>query len=323
MRIKRALLALGVGMLASTACAPTIPTSTSSGPQSSLFGSNTVPKPASTMLEHSDPGRKPRGWFSKHRVKGSLIYVAASDQVVIFPERGNNPAPVGAITDQVSNAYGLFVDGRRDLYVANDSTITAYRPGSLHPWIVYFDNYRPLYVVLDHSGRLYAANQDGSVSEFAPRQPESDRRLLTPGTEADGINVDAADNLYVAYRGKSGNGSIEEFPPKSTKGHVLRMHLVQPQALQLDRSGNILVVETGTRQAIDVFPPGSRSPSQIVRVTLGITQIALRESEKYLYLSNFFNDNVYIGQYPPVQVRPKIETGLKYIEGVALSNEER
>jgi hypothetical protein len=323
MRMKRALLALGVGMLASTACAPTIPTSTSSGLRPSLFGSNIVPKPASTMLEHSDPARKPRGWFRKGRVKGSLIYVAAGNQVVIFPERGDNPAPVGAITDQVSNAYGLFVDGRRDLYVANDSTITAYRPGSVHPWIDYLDARRPLYVVVDHSGRLYAANQDGSVSEFAPRQQEADRWLQTPGMEADGINLDAANDLYVAYRGKSGNGSIEEFPPNSTKGRVLGMHLVQPQALQLDHSGNILVVETGTRQAIDVFPPGSKSPSQIVRVTLGITQIALRESEKYLYFSNFFNDNVYIGQYPPVQVRPKIETGLKYIEGVALSNGER
>jgi hypothetical protein len=316
MRKELAFLAMGAGMLASTACATTVP-------QSFVLDSNAVPKPSPTLLTHPNVAPKPRGWVRKATGRGSLIYVAANDEVLIYPERGNDPAPIGTITDGVDGAYGLFVDGRGDLYVANQSTITAYRPGSVDPYITYADAYRPLYIVLDHAGELYAANQNGSISEYAPRHTSPDRVLPSHGVEADGINVDAADNLYVAYRKRNGEGSIEEFKPHAKRGRILGMVLDQPQALQLDRAGNILVVETGTRECIDVFPPGTTTPSQIIRVTFGVNQIALRESENYIYLSNFFDRNVYVSRYPPVQFRSKIVTNQQYIEGVAVSNEER
>jgi hypothetical protein len=316
MRKRLAFLVMGAGMLASTACAPTVP-------QSLVFGSDAVPKPSPTLLTHSNLGPKPRGWIRKDAGRGSLIYVAANNQVLIYPERGNNPAPIGSITNGVDGAYGLFVDGRGDLYVANQSTIAAYRPGSVDPYITYADAYRPLYIVLDHAGELYAANQNGSISEYAPRHTSPDRVLPTHGVEADGINVDAADNLYVAYRKRTGEGSIEEFKPHAKRGRILGMLLDQPQALQLDRAGNILVVETGTRESVDIFAPGTTTPSQIIRVAFGVNQIALRESENYIYLSNFFNKDVYVSRYPPVQFRSKLHAEEQYIEGVAVSNEER
>jgi hypothetical protein len=316
MRMRLALLGMGAVTLATTACASTVSTSVGAF-------ANAVPKPSSTMLDHPSSEPEPRGWLRAGSTSQSLIYVAAGNQIVIFPERGSNRTAIGAITDKVESAWGLFVDGRRNLYVANSTTITKYRPGRLHPSIVYYDPSRPLYVVLDHAGRLYAANRDGTVTEYPPRQTTPDITLQTPGIEADGINLDAANNLYVAYRGKSEVGSIETFAPNSKKGRVLGMRLFEPQALQLDRAGNILVVETGTRQAVDIFPPGSTSPSQIVRVTYGVTQIALRESEKNLYLSNFYNGNVFISRYPPGQFRQKIDSGLTGVQGMALSNEER
>jgi hypothetical protein len=214
------------------------------------------------------------------------------------------------------------VDGRRNLYVANQATVTAYHPGSVHPWIVYSDSHRPLYVVLDHAGRLYAANQDGTVTEYPPRQTTPDITLQTPGNEGDGINLDDANNLYVAYRGSSQMGSIEKFAPNSQEGHVLGMQLDAPQALQLDRSGNILVVETG-KEAVDVFPPGKTVPSQIIHVDNGVTQIALLESEKYMYISNYINGDVYSSRYPQGQFRKKINDKLIYVQGMGLSNEER
>jgi DNA-binding beta-propeller fold protein YncE len=259
----------------------------------------------------------------KESHSGSLIYVADGSQVKIFPESGSNPPAIGAITDQVNGAYGLFVDGKRDLFVANSATITAYRPGALHPYIVYSDPASPLYVVEDHAGRLYAANRNGTVTEYPPHQSSPDRTLQTPGVEADGINVDDAGNLYVAYRGGSTSGSIEKFPPNSTKGRILGMLLDQPQGLQLDHSGNILVVETGGKQVVDIFPPGSQSPSQVVQATNGVTQVVLREAEDNMYVSNFANDNIYISHYPPGEFQLKVDTGLRGVQGMALSNEER
>jgi hypothetical protein len=323
MRTTLSFLATGVGLLAVTACASTFSTSTgASQTQSSLFSSSTVPRPSATALEHPSRGARPLGWLKKGTPQ-SLIYVAAHGQVVLFPESGSNPAAVGAITDHVGDAWGLFVDGRRNLYVANKESITAYHPGTLHPFIIYADPHRPMYAVLDHAGRLYAANHNGTITEYPPHQTTPDRTLQTPGVEADGINLDAANNLYVAYRDQSGVGSIEEFAPNSTKGRILGMQLIAPQGLQLDRAGNILVVETNSKQVVDIFPPGTTSPSQVLSVANGVTQIVLREAEENMYISNFYNVSVYISHYPPGEFQPKIEAGLQGVQGMALSNEER
>jgi hypothetical protein len=303
MRAIVAFVATATALLASTACSSTVSTPTAA-------------------LEHSNYGPT-RGSLDKNTLKGPFIYVAAANQVLIFPEGGRNRGIIGLISDKVDSAHGLFVDGRRDLYVANESTITAYRPGTVHPYIVYSDPDRPLYVVVDHAGRLYAANQDGTVAEYPPHQTTPDITFRIPGTQADGINLDATNNLYVAYSDGLGTGSIEKFAPNSQTGQVLGMNLDSPQALQLDRSGNILVVETGSTQAIAVFPPGTTSPSQVIHVDVGVTQIVLSESEKYIYMSNYANGDVYCSPYPQVHFHKKIAEQLTSVEGMALSNEAR
>lgn len=321
MRTLLVSLAVG-GVLASTACASTVSTSTgSSEAQSSLPSSNALPKPSPTLLRQPEVGPKPHGWLQAGSHPGSLIYVANNDQVVIYPESGYNPQPIGAITDGVNGAYGLFVDPQRDLYVANSTTITAYRPGTLHPWMVYSDTASPLYVVKDHAGKLYAANRNGTVSEYAPMKTAPNLTLQTPGVEADGINLDDADNLYVAYRDQSGMGSIEKFRPNAKNGRVLGMKLDRPQGLQLDHSGDILVVESG-REVVDIYPPDRRTPSQIVQAGEGVTQVVLREAEDNMYVSNFATTDIDISHYPPGEFQLKIDTGVG-IEGMALSNEER
>jgi hypothetical protein len=158
-----------------------------------------VPKPSATLLRQATFGPKPRGWFDAKNATGALIYVAAGNEVGIFRQKDSEQ--VGAITDGVGGAYGLFADAAGGLYVANDSTITAYLPGEIHPWITYSDPASPLYVVTDHSGRVYAANRGGTIYEFPRQQTTPDVKIKTPGHEADGINFDDAGNLYVAYRG--------------------------------------------------------------------------------------------------------------------------
>jgi hypothetical protein len=305
MRTVLASLAVGPAFLAMIAC------------------SSSVSTPPPTTLGLANHGLRPRGWMSAKTKQGSLIYVAGGNQVLVFPERGRNRGIIGVISDQVNSAHGLFVDGRRDLYVANESTVTAYRPGSAHPYIVYSDPDRPLYVVLDHAGRLYAANEDGTVSEYAPRQTTPDVTFRIPGSQTAGISLDAANNLYVGYIDGSRNASIEKYAPGSQVGQVLGMQLDSPQSLLVDRSGNILVVETGDTQAIAVFPPGATSPSQVIHVETGVTQMALRESEKEIYISNDGNGDVYISPYPQMQFREKIAENLTSVQGVALSNEAR
>ncbi|HEY3675175.1 MAG TPA: hypothetical protein VGK84_04220 [Candidatus Tumulicola sp.] len=252
---------------------------------------------------------------------GSLIYVAAGNQVLIFPESGYNSQQIGAITDGVSGSWGLFVDASRDLYVANSSTITGYHPGHLSPFIVYSDPDAPLYAVKNHSGVLYAANHDGTVTEYLPGHTNPSLTLQTPGVEADGINIDNADNVYVAYRDSTGMGSVKKFKANSRNGSILGMQITQPQGLQIDRSGRILVVETGSKHDVAIFAPGKTTPSKVVDAVYGVEQVVLRNANENIYVSNFINDYVYISHYPPGQFQPKLETAVGGVEGMALSNE--
>jgi hypothetical protein len=294
-----------------------------SGAQSSILNSNVAPQPTPTLLERAGSGPPPRGWLCKKCPAKSFIYVAAGSEIAIYSGSGADAHAIGAITDHVGYAYGLFVDGKQDLYVANQGGwISAYHPRHLKPWIVISGSIAPLYVATDRTGRVYVANRGGTVSEFPAGQTLPDRTLKTPGSEADGINFDAADNLYVAYRGRSGNGSIEEFPSNSTSGHVLGMHLLGPQGLQLDRSGNIIVVESGNG-TIDMFRPGSKRPFQVVQAGPWVTQIALTRAEHNIFYSNYRDSTVYVSRYPQGQFQLKISTGLMSVQGMALSNEAR
>jgi hypothetical protein len=64
MRTTLTVLATGVGLLALTACASTFSTPAgSSQAQSSLIGTNAVPRPAATVLDHPSRGAKPLGWM--------------------------------------------------------------------------------------------------------------------------------------------------------------------------------------------------------------------------------------------------------------------
>jgi DNA-binding beta-propeller fold protein YncE len=99
------------------------------------------------------------------------------------------------------------------------------------------------------------------------------------------------------------------------------MQLDQPQGLQLDHSGNILVVESG-RALVDIFPPGSTSPSQVAQAQAGVTQVVLREAGDNMYVSNFATGDVYISHYPPAQFQVKTDSSSS-VQGMALSNEER
>lgn len=320
MRTIPVFLVTVAAVLASAGCAPVVSSFASSSVGQSSELRSGVPDPSPTVLRPLVFGSKPRGWLDAKRATGALIYVAGGNQVVIFREKDGSA--VGSITDGVAGAYGLFADAKGGLYVANTNTITAYRPGTVHPWMTYNDTASPLYIVTDHSGRLYAANRNGTITEYPRRQTTPDTTIKTPGIEADGINVDDASNLYVAYRGRQGHGSVEEFAPNSTDGRVLGMHIWAPQGLQIDRSGNIIVVETGNG-TVDIFPPGKKEPSQVVNTGVFTTQIVLGGNQRNIYYSNYADHNIYISPYPPGAFQLKVATGLDYSQGMALSHEER
>jgi DNA-binding beta-propeller fold protein YncE len=254
------------------------------------------------------------------------MYVANGDEVVVFPDRGGNPAPIGTITDGITKAYGLFVDQALNLYVCNagNNTVTVYPPGQTSPSFTYDAGLNvPLYAVAD-SHRLFVSNRDGgAVTEFTLGNDTPQYMLGTPGVEADGINLDAGGNLYVAYRkgGRWRAGGIEYFAQGDGPGKDLGIRLTAPQGLVIDPSGNILVVETQSAMGIDAFAPGqTRRYASIRHVWAEPTQIQLDAKGRSLYVS-VLSSKVYRIPYP--RFRPAVryldQGVLNAVQGMAVS----
>ena len=296
---------------------------------------NSAPRPQASGLP-ALPTKQPRGWFlnTTHASVSSsgvvrYLYVAnqTNNDVDIFSENGHRNLPVGQISSGIAAPYGLYVDRQHALYVANQlgNTVTKYAYGSTTPSVTYSQDLdRPLYPLVDKHGNLFVGNaRHGTVVEYLAGTTTPYQVLQTPGNEADGMDFDAQGNLYVAYR--TGElGSIEVFAPNSTQGAVLGMKLDQPQGLIIDNSGNILVVETGYRRSVDVFTPGSLTPSLQENTWYTGTQLALDRKQLEIFLSTL-NGIVYGAPYPLAGVKPfghikDEEPPYEIIEGITITD---
>ena len=118
-----------------------------------------------------------QGWLSYQAKAGKqLLFVAdqPSQSVYIFPQKGKNPAPIGAITQGIAAPTGLFVDRHGTLYVCNfgAGTVTVYPKGSLSPSKTLTQaGIAPIDVVVGKDGTVYVADfnegLDGHVFEYA------------------------------------------------------------------------------------------------------------------------------------------------------------
>jgi sugar lactone lactonase YvrE len=273
-------------------------------------GVATTPVDVGTPMPFYSERTKNVGAFSP-RAGTAYLYIADeyNSQIDIFPVKGRNQPQVGTITSGIAEPYGIWFDrGTQSLYVANqtNNTVTAYPYGSIKPSRTYSQDLdRPLYPIVDPHGRLYVSNaNNGTVVEYSAGSTKVHQVLQTPGIEADGMAFDHHGNLYVAYRTcPSGSGSIEKFAPGSNQGHVIGMTLSDPQGVVVDSSGNVVVDETGTANnrltRVDVFPPGSKTPSLILPMPQGNLPIELVMDcdENTLYVSGLYNV-VFGARYP-------------------------
>ena len=286
--------------------------------------------PQATPFASSDVAAPSAGWLSAvartPKTSEPIIYVS-HDGVALYPETGGKKA-VGRIAEGVDGAYGLYVDQNGTLYVANagDRTVTAYPAGSKSYSMKWSQDLGgPLYPIVDSKGDLFVSNSgNGTVVEYLTGSTNAYQVLQTPGVEADGMDFDAEGDLYVAYRTGdcSTCGGIEEFPAKSTQGQILGMVLNQPQGLIVDSNNDILVVETGTTDRIDLFEPGEQTPSQEVPAPSRyvFVQLAIEANETELFVSA--NEGAVFMTAYPFPTSPTLDNliSIHKIQGIALSN---
>jgi hypothetical protein len=243
-------------------------------------------KLANGLVRRAGTANHAHGWMSpdaKHAK--DLFYWADFDTntVYVYKKNGVNPKEVGTITDAIDEPERLFVDGSKNLWVTDlgNDTVTEYAPGTNSASFTISDGIgNPTGLVVDSAGTVYVANvASDTVTEY-PKGETSPSLTISMSTSPEYLATDSSDNLYVS----TGLG-VWEFPPGSSTGTELDLSMGSPSGIEVDKSGNIIVIDSSAL-TIDVFPAGQTTPSeQIPDSPDDPFALSLSKSEKKLYVS--------------------------------------
>jgi hypothetical protein len=232
------------------------------------------------------------GWISpdrrrKHR-KPTEIYWGdyVNNTIDIFSAKGTNPPMKGQITSGLSNPERLFVDKALNVYATNIGygdygNITAYKRGATTPFLTISNGVnRPTGLTVDAAGNVYCANVGNDTVTVYPKGKTSPSLTIPISSSPEYLAIDRSDNLYV-----STGLSVMEFAPGSTTGKDLGLTIGSPGALEVDKAGNIIVIDSSAN-TIDVFPAGQTTPSKKISVTAGAPfALSLNKAETAVYAS--------------------------------------
>lgn len=276
-----------------TACSGTsVPSTSNSGVNANVKLANGFGRP---QTARRDPAAG--GWISPDAKKGKkLMYWGNYDSstITIYSNKGVNGKEKGQITTGLSNPERLFVDKKRNVYATNigNNTITAYKPGATTPFLTISDGVNsPTGITVDAAGTIYCANVGNSTITVYPAGQTSPSLTIPVSSSPEYLATDASDNLYASV-----GLEVLEFAPGSTSGKNLGLNVGSPSALEVDRSGNLIVLDESTDD-IDYFAPGQTKPSKQVSVTSGFPfALSLSGNEKELYVSVEANSGPFIIQ---------------------------
>jgi hypothetical protein len=226
--------------------------------------------------------------------KGPVVYVAPTSRGVLYVYPGAPHAPKKTLYSfslYPGLENSLQVDDRQNLYFADSYStwVYEYAPGTNTPKKSFPTSYRPsnisvrgntLYVFqsMDSGGYASIAVYEGGRTH--PTRVLSDASITYP----QGMAVDKAGNVFVGYGGANFTSGIGEFV--RGKGTMKQLNQsVDPLSLAIDPAGNLLVdvIATESESAIDVFPPGSTSPSSSIKHLPWMYQFSLTADGKSFY----------------------------------------
>jgi hypothetical protein len=201
-------------------------------------------------------------------ITAELIFEAdqANQQVAIYKHKGiaGNPAPIAKIPDGPGCPYGMAMDKRGKLYVANNcggNTITEYPAGKLISNKTISNGIsNPLGLAIDKNGTLYVSNYPASITEYPFGSTSPSTTITGSGlTDPFGLALDNSGNLFVADFGAS---QVFEIPFGTTTVTPLNLQdLTEPIGVAIDKTTGNLWVTDGSGDKVNVYPPGSTTPS--------------------------------------------------------------
>ncbi|HXM05996.1 MAG TPA: hypothetical protein VN936_00965 [Candidatus Acidoferrum sp.] len=281
-----------------------------------------------------------RAWVAHGSVaSGKLVYVGnlGANAVDIFSVRGKNQQPVGTITSGINFPGGMTVDAKGNLYVANEResdslySVTIYAKGTTTPSnVITEDLSSPTDVAVANDGTIYVANfnelDNGYVSVYPKGSIHKEYRLSDFNSGAPlSVALDKSGNLYVMYdTSDTGGSAVNEYAPGAKTGTNLNLSFKYGGGIQVDDSGNIILVQQLQPSAFLVFPPGQTMPSKTILLPNNDQSfsMALDRKNHQLFADDQSANQLDDLSYPALKVRRSLAGGFEEPTGVALSQPE-
>jgi sugar lactone lactonase YvrE len=249
----------------------------------------------------------------------ALLYAAVLDNnaVEIYRQKGQNQQPIGQIGGLNQPYTGLFVDGTRNLYVCNygNGTVTVYARGQTTPFETLTQAGTPGAVVVGSDGTVYVANRNngnnGSILVYPPNQttPSGSLYAFTGGSYPVSMALNSRKTvLYIGFFSPSSGGEVEKVQLRSKKATNLGITVGTVGGIAIDSKKNLLLVD-GLVPAVDVFPPGSTTPSQQITGFQGAAGIALNHDNTELWVAEGLYNTIAGVTYPAGSIVDTITVG--------------
>ncbi len=212
-----------------------------------------------------------------------VLYVADIDgqpglgQIHVFTAGMKGPHQLRLITQGAGRPFGMWVDAKNVLYVANEGnklppSVTEFKPGASAPFFTITDFMgQPGSVAADSSGNVYvneSVQDHGWIQVFAPGRTTPERSIDTGvggyAFEAGSMAFDPQGDLVVAEQAKF-QISLLKIAPGSSSATPINLNLtnVSGPGMGIDKAGNIYVASS-EGASISVFPAGQIEPSRTI-----------------------------------------------------------
>jgi hypothetical protein len=221
---------------------------------------------------------KSGGFMDPLGARTQLLYTSSGGTASVVDVLTMNGRQVGQITNGLVFPWGLFVDAKGSLWVANFSNVLVYSRGALSPSKTLADPVGyPVDVTVCPDGTAYVAdysdNSDGhaSIQVYAPGGSTPTGKLdYAKDFENAFLTCDAAGNVFVAlFTGQYlGEGLVVEFPLGKQKGAKdLGIVLQDPGGIKPDNAGNLLITDVALHTITEYTEKGSPTGKSIATGT--------------------------------------------------------
>lgn len=237
------------------------------------------------------PWALPHVWPDKKQKQVMFVADPQDNQVLMYNPKTANPTPEGSITTGIDYDFGLAVDKKGTLYVANllggtGGSITVYPKGSTSPSLTITTGCNAPYGIgVDSKGEIFATNlnDDTIVGYKAGASSPFETIQFSSYGQGLGLGVDGKDNIWV---GSDTTSQVYEIPAGSSTPQNAHLSGLNGTINVAFGQKDEMYVSNFSSTNVQVYAYGTTTPSRTI--TSGLTAPTLSGLTKsdYYFQSN-------------------------------------